>query len=378
MEHRISPADRVSFTKARSAGRHDAVAELDWVCATAAFAAFLDAGRPGVPLFVNMDPGTLGTSCPPDLSPVNERALRELNVVLEITERVIDNPAALLRSVVAARQARSRVALDDVGVNPASISMMSVVCPDVIKLDRGITQSRTPSWARNYVINAVLSEAQLTGAAVLCEGIETPEHLETARAMGATLGQGWLFGRPGPLPQVVDVSARLLPRVKPYPEAARTPFEAVRAEARVSRMTLPMLASMTGMLEDVALHTDAAHLLFATLPATAQLDDETRLTYTHIAQRGVIMAVFGSQPLSFFGAGVQAVPLSQDDPVAAERTVITVGSYFAAALIASPVEPDCPGAVEPPLYYVVLTYDRKLVIEALHTLFDPMPPMIAQ
>ena len=47
-------------------------------------------------------------------------------------------------------------------------------------------------------MNAVNAHAERTGAVVLAEGIETEEHLATARALGATLGQGWYFGRPGP------------------------------------------------------------------------------------------------------------------------------------------------------------------------------------
>ncbi|MEV6970362.1 EAL domain-containing protein [Hamadaea sp. NPDC051192] len=355
------------------AERCGASAELDWVCATAACAAAFDAGLYGVPLFVNLDPATFGTSCPPDLLPVFERGLQELDLILEITERAIEDPAALLHAVVGARRVHSRIALDDVGVNPASIGMISVLSPDVIKFDRAMIQASAPSWARNYVINAVLSEAQVTGAAVLCEGIETHEHLAAARAMGATLGQGWLFGRPGPLPDEIELSATSLPRVKPYPEAARTPFDAVRDRARTSRMSLPMLAPMKSLLEDVALHTGAAHLLFAALPESAAFDDESIQSYTRIAQRGVTVAVFGPNLPARFGSGVQAVSLSPEDPVAAEHAVITVGSYFAAALIARPSEPEDDVPAEPPLYDVVLTYDRRLAIEALHTLVDRLP-----
>ncbi len=56
-----------------------------------------------------------------------------------------------------------------------------------------------PPWSPRPSI-AVNAEAERSGAIVLAEGIETAQHLRTARAFGATLGQGWLFGRPGPLP----------------------------------------------------------------------------------------------------------------------------------------------------------------------------------
>ena len=49
------------------------------------------------------------------------------------------------------------------------------------------------------MINAVRAEAERSGAVILAEGIETEAHLRRAEAIGARLGQGWLFGRPGPL-----------------------------------------------------------------------------------------------------------------------------------------------------------------------------------
>jgi EAL domain-containing protein (putative c-di-GMP-specific phosphodiesterase class I) len=43
-----------------------------------------------------------------------------------------------------------------------------------------------------------------SNAIVLAEGIETRRHLRRARALGASLGQGWMFGRPLPLPNPTE------------------------------------------------------------------------------------------------------------------------------------------------------------------------------
>jgi EAL domain-containing protein (putative c-di-GMP-specific phosphodiesterase class I) len=358
------------------AGRRDVVAELDWTCATAACAAVLDTGTPGVPLFVNVHPATLGTACPLDLLPVYQHALRELDLVLEITEHPSRDHATVLRTVDGFRRAGGRIAIDDVGVNPASMNMISVLAPDVIKLDRSITQSSTATWARTYVINGVRAEAQATGAAILCEGIETPEHLETARSLGATLGQGWLFGRPEPLPHDVDMSPKPLPRIAPYRDpSAGTPFEVLRDRAPTSPVSLRMLATMGGLLEDMAQHTDAARLLFATVTAPIRTADDTCLTYTRIAEHGVTVALFGQAPPVFAGSRAYAIPVPADDPLLDEHAVIAVGSYFAGALIARRTDRGSSHHGEPQSYDATLTYDRKLVIEALHTLVRRLPPL---
>ena len=76
---------------------------------------------------------------------------------------------------------------------------MPFVSPEVIKLDLRLVQEN-PSPAIAAIVHAVNAEAERSGALLLAEGIETLEQLEVARALGARYGQGWLFGRPGPLP----------------------------------------------------------------------------------------------------------------------------------------------------------------------------------
>src|SRR5918997_5912954 len=96
------------------------------------------------------------------------------------------------------------IAVDDVGADRRSLAFMPFLRPEIIKLDLSLTQARpTPQIAS--VVHAVNAEAERTGALVLAEGIESDHHLMRARALGARYGQGWRFGRPGPLP--ADVAA---------------------------------------------------------------------------------------------------------------------------------------------------------------------------
>lgn len=358
------------------AARRGEQAHLDWVCANAAFGCALQAELE-VPLFVNVDPATIGTACPLDLLPTFQRALRDLNLVIEITERRGGDPEAMLRLVARFRAAGGRIAVDDVGVDPLSMNVISVLAPDVIKLDRSVTQVHAPSWARTRLINAVQAEARAGGAAVLCEGIETTEHLQTARSLGATLGQGWLFGKPGPLPATIDVSATALPRVSPYPPCARTPFEVIRGRQSTFPLTLRAMAPVKTLLAEMAERTDAANMMFGLLPSGTDLDDDTRMAFTHIAQRGVTVTVFGQAPLSFPAETVHVVRLRDGDPLLDEYAFILVGSYFSAAFIAcrtstSNTSPD------DQLWDTKLTYDRRTVIEAAHSLLSRIPAVPAE
>lgn len=356
----------------REAHRRGVAAQLDWICATRAFESALGAGIGRVPLFVNADPATFGTPCPVDLLPIYREALDELEIVLEITERRGGHPEAILGLVASFRQTGGRIAIDDVGVDPMSLQALSILAPDVIKLDRTVTQQRGTSWARTWVVNAVQVEAQVTGAAVLCEGIETAEDLQTARGLGATLGQGWLFGRPGPLPTTIDLSTTAVPRVAPYPKFASSPFEVLHNRVTTHRMNELTMSNISAVLEDMAQHTAAAHLLFVLLPSGMRLSDETRFIYTHIAERGVDVLLLCANPPPFPGGLVKTLALAETDRLLHEHAIILVGNYITAALIAR--RSDVPDSISvETLYDAALTYDRRVVIEALHTLLRRLP-----
>ncbi|MDI1466086.1 EAL domain-containing protein [Catellatospora sp. KI3] len=199
------------FQYAVAAGR---LAELDWMCRAAACHSAIAGRLPrDLPLFVNVEPATLSIPPPPTVVEHVTAAMRELQVVFEMTERALEgDEAELVAAVDWIRRRGGRVALDDVGVHQASLSIMALTSPDIVKLDRSITHV-TDSKVADRVVGEVRAHVERTGAAILAEGIETAGHLAHAVQMGASLGQGWLFGRPQPLPEKFPASSYTLPRI---------------------------------------------------------------------------------------------------------------------------------------------------------------------
>jgi EAL domain-containing protein (putative c-di-GMP-specific phosphodiesterase class I) len=144
-------------------------------------------------LFVNAEPDGIGGGSLPQLG-------REVRGIVELTERTLTSRLAdLVPAVQAAREQGWGIALDDVGGDTRSLALMPLLRPDVIKLDLRLVQDQpTPEIAA--IAGAVGAQAERTGATVLAEGIETEEQAQYARALGATLGQGFLFGHPAPEP----------------------------------------------------------------------------------------------------------------------------------------------------------------------------------
>jgi EAL domain-containing protein (putative c-di-GMP-specific phosphodiesterase class I) len=116
------------FAYAYQAGRS---VELDWVCRAAALRTALEAGLPyEFTLFVNAEPASLRTDCPPDLLDTVLSAHKRLKIVAELTERhLTDDPAGVLTAVSVARAAGVGIAIDDIGAEPASLAMMPLVRP---------------------------------------------------------------------------------------------------------------------------------------------------------------------------------------------------------------------------------------------------------
>lgn len=88
-----------------------------------------------------------------------------------------------------------RVALDDVGAGYSSLTLLAAVRPEVVKLDKELVQALPDDGART-VLRAVTDLAHRLGAVVVAEGVESEQLAEEVTALGADLGQGWLFGRP--------------------------------------------------------------------------------------------------------------------------------------------------------------------------------------
>jgi EAL domain-containing protein (putative c-di-GMP-specific phosphodiesterase class I) len=357
----------------RHAARVGRIAEIDWACRAAAFRGALAAGLPHrMLLFSNVEPSSLRTPPPAHVTDLLDAAVAQLQIVAEITERSLaSDPASLLTGLMRVRERSIRIALDDIGADDTNLAMMPLLSPDVIKLDRSIIQGRvTPSVSA--VVNAVLAEAERTGAVVLAEGIESPRHLAIARSVGATLGQGWLFGRPGPLPRTFPSAGIVLPQVKAPAATAATPFEVVRQQRPVTHATKEMLKGLSSLLENKCLQLAEPAALLATFQYVRYFDDLARRRYRDLATRCVFTAAYAHGMPAEPVAGIRGGPLSSDDPLTNEWTIIVLGTHFAGGLFAC--DRGSPGGENDRMFDRVITYDRELVIEAAQPLLHRLLP----
>jgi diguanylate cyclase (GGDEF)-like protein/PAS domain S-box-containing protein len=358
------------FAAAQAADRVD---ELDWLCRATAVRAALDAGLGrSAALFLNCEPSAIGSPCPEVHSEIWDRAVGELDLVLEITERALtDRPAELSREVAEHRSAGRGIALDDIGADVRSLALLPLIEPDVIKLDLRLVQDR-PSTDQAAIVSAVAAERERTGASILAEGIENDSHLAVARTLGATLGQGWLWGRPGPLPSRTGRpwTRRQVTRREP---AGRTPFEVIAAERPTAGATKSLLLPMSHHMENRALRIGEGAVVLAAFQDAKHFTPHTVRRYEMLARGASLVAALGvglgEEPVP----GVRGANLEPDDPLAGEWSVIVIGPHFAGALVAQDLGDT--GRERERRFIFATAYDRGLVIAAARTLLARITPV---
>lgn len=96
--------------------------------------------------------------------------------------------------------------VDDACAAAGDAERISALRPDVVKIDRAQFWELAADANSLTRLTPVLNATREVGALLLVEGVSEPEHLETARMLGAELGQGFHLGMPTP---AADFSAML-------------------------------------------------------------------------------------------------------------------------------------------------------------------------
>ena len=170
--------------------------ELEVTAARIALQA-LDRTDPSIALGINVSPDA---ACSDELRDLLADVSLE-RVVLEITEHAPVSSYERLNEALAPLRARGvRLAIDDTCSGYASLRHVLYLKPEVIKLDGTLTAGVETDEPRRSLVRSLVAFAPSVGAEVLAEGIESPAQLEALRAAGVPMGQGYLLGRPGPLP----------------------------------------------------------------------------------------------------------------------------------------------------------------------------------
>ena len=128
---------------------------------------------------------------------------------LEITESaIIDVPELAIDVMRRLRDLGIKVHLDDFGTGYSSLAYLQRFAIDTLKIDRGFIQRIGSDGGGAEIVQTIISLARNLGMDALAEGIESPEQLTTVRDMGCGFAQGFLFAKPLPPDEILELIKR--------------------------------------------------------------------------------------------------------------------------------------------------------------------------
>jgi EAL domain-containing protein (putative c-di-GMP-specific phosphodiesterase class I) len=132
-----------------------------------------------------------------------DRSTSSARLLVELTETAeIENLAEASRCIAALHELGVPLCIDDFG-SGAALGYLNRFKAEYVKIDGAYIRIATKGARERRFVASIIDLARSTGAQIVAEMVETEQQASLMRDMGVTLGQGWLFGRPGHLPGMV-------------------------------------------------------------------------------------------------------------------------------------------------------------------------------
>lgn len=191
---------------AESAGQIGALSR--WIIARS-FADFASLGRSDLKLHVNVSPDHV----------LDERFLQDLidaqesseipaeNICLELTERTFyGDPAAARSALRRARGIGFNLAIDDFGIDHASMTNLLHTPVDWLKIDRTFVAEVHDDQRVQRLVRSQIALASYMQVDLIAEGVENQKQAEWLREAGCPLQQGFSYAHPI---EAVDLAAEV-------------------------------------------------------------------------------------------------------------------------------------------------------------------------
>lgn len=116
---------------------------------------------------------------------------------LEITESMLlDNIPRTISAMTKLRSSGIRFSIDDFGTGFSSLSYLTRLPLDTLKIDRSFVSQMIASESDMVVVKAIISLAKSLNLKVIAEGVETADQMDQLKGLGCDHFQGFLFSRP--------------------------------------------------------------------------------------------------------------------------------------------------------------------------------------
>jgi EAL domain-containing protein (putative c-di-GMP-specific phosphodiesterase class I) len=119
------------------------------------------------------------------------------NILLEVTETTVMHDPEHATAVLESLRAQGvHICIDDFGTGYSSLSYLKRLPVETLKIDRSFVDGLGREQEDTAIVRAVIGMADSLGLLCVAEGVETYAQVDTLRALGCQIAQGFLFGHP--------------------------------------------------------------------------------------------------------------------------------------------------------------------------------------
>lgn len=137
---------------------------------------------------------------------VEESNIPEHKLTLEITETSIMHDSEQSQIVVQKLSDLGfNIAIDDFGTGYSSLAYLKKLASNQVKIDRTFITNLLEDKDDRIIVRSTINLAHSLGMEVVAEGVEDQETCKMLKAMGCEYAQGYYFGRPMPMSELIDV-----------------------------------------------------------------------------------------------------------------------------------------------------------------------------
>ncbi len=123
-------------------------------------------------------------------------------IELELTEsQLVDDLGGVVAKMTALKELGVRLSLDDFGTGYSSLSMLKNLPLHQLKIDQSFVRDLLADAQNRSIVRAILTMGESLGLRVIAEGVETEVQRDILLEMGCNYFQGYLLGRPAPVPE---------------------------------------------------------------------------------------------------------------------------------------------------------------------------------
>lgn len=154
---------------------------------------------PGITISVNVSASSCSS---PTLMSMVDNAVRKngleySELELEVTETAfMTNPKKSIEILGAINATGVKIAVDDFGKGYSSLSYLTELPIDTLKIDMDFVQGIGMSMPKESVVKVIIDLSKRLGFSVVAEGVETAEQLAFLKEHSVDLVQGYFFSKP--------------------------------------------------------------------------------------------------------------------------------------------------------------------------------------